>query len=302
MSMKGTMQSACDARVHLQFPHMLQSVNTSLGSFTLATLHPKLDGVSRGIRASGHWELRDLDDLAASSNEGSTLPSTGVFLDIGANFGYYSFAFAQRQWSVVAIEPMTQNRALMNLTKCRNRPQFDGVRVLPRALGSPEQLVSGDKCTVQTQDLNHLGRGKNAGNGALVCGRDARCSRKNSAFSYLPGHNHFCQEVELSTLDAQLDALGLAALDVVKLDVEGQECNVLAGGERMLFRTMRPALIMVEANLNATDVCARRYARRYGYTVHEMRTWMRDRNLVLARAEARARGKHPRGGHSADEM
>ena len=59
--MKATMQSACDARVRLPFPHMLQSVNTSLGSFTLATLHSKLDGVSRGIRASGHWELRDLD-------------------------------------------------------------------------------------------------------------------------------------------------------------------------------------------------------------------------------------------------
>ena len=62
--------------------------------------------------------------------------------------------------------------------------------------------------------------------------------------------------------------------------------QVLAGGERMLFRKLRPKLIMIEANLNETDACARRYARRHGYAVREMNVPMRDRNIILSRRDA----------------
>ena len=78
-----------------------------------------------------------------------TLPKHGgVFLDVGANLGYYSVLFASRGWRVVAVEPMARNRAALRASLCLNPHLTASVSLHSRALVSPSQ--SGLRCVARS--------------------------------------------------------------------------------------------------------------------------------------------------------
>ena len=68
------------------------------------------------------------------------------FVDIGANVGWYSFMYAQHGYEVLAVEPMTANRALINATMCKNPDVASRISVVAAALtdkatsGAPASL------------------------------------------------------------------------------------------------------------------------------------------------------------------
>jgi len=98
--------------------------------------------------------------------------------------------------------------------------------------------------------------------------------------------------VPLTTLDALLASehlRGLSSVDVVKLDVEGAECVVLAGG-RTLFTRYRPILILTEGKLASTRRCAAETAAAYNYTIYQLRD--RDHNWLWVRNEQSLWNEH----------
>lgn len=77
------------------------------------------------------------------------------------------------------------------------------------------------------------------------------------------------EEVRLDTLDAAWEAQGAPAIDIVKLDAEGEEENILKGGTRF-FATCSP-LVMFEVKSSATHNMALPQAfRDLGYDLYRL--------------------------------
>jgi FkbM family methyltransferase len=139
-------------------------------------------------------------------------------IDVGANIGFYSLLIAQRvgpQGAVFAYEPATEPRALLERNRTLNN--MTQIRILPIALsdGAREgRLVFG-----ASSELNALGT---SGAG---------------------------EDVPITSLDFELAAHGWTNPDFIKIDVEGEEERILAGG-REFFARCSP-LVMFETKTEA---------------------------------------------------
>ena len=202
--------------------------------------------------------------LAAASN----LSSLQSCSQIGANLGYFSLLFASHGWKVVSVEPMRRNRDALSASLCLN-PSLN-VSLYSRALVSPAKRHL--KCTARSFP-------RNQGNGVLSCGENLQCPRPIPDAS----RHHPCEPVTVTTLDELLAEVGVAVVDVVKIDVEGSECDVLDGGQTLLGR-LRPRVLQVEG-LRANVVrCVHEHARRFGYTILPERRGS-DQNIILYRVD-----------------
>jgi FkbM family methyltransferase len=136
-----------------------------------------------------------------------------VFVDVGANVGYHTARAARAvgpSGRVVAVEANPENARLLVLTVAANG--FDHVDVLPLALGD---------------HLGHVNFGVHIGsNGGFA--PDDVASLGSGRATIVP--------------TVTLDSLGLDRVDVVKIDVEGAESIVIAGGVETI-RRCRPAIV-----------------------------------------------------------
>jgi FkbM family methyltransferase len=144
-----------------------------------------------------------------------------VFIDVGANDGYYTLFAARRvgpSGRVIAVEPSSRERA--HLQRNLGRNGLDNVQVVAAALGAESGFV----------DL-HLAHGVHAGHNTLGDFAHDDVIRASS------------ERVALDTLDAVVSRQGLSRVDMVKIDVEGGEAGVVAGARHVLS-TARPVLLM----------------------------------------------------------
>ena len=156
------------------------------------------------------------------------LPLGGVVLDLGGNIGFWSIPMAKRG-VVHAYEPVPGNAE-----RLRENAQLNGVA---HRLAVHEVALSDSVGEVQITLREDFARGAGTGNAAIVIdSTDAR-------FQTLT--------IPTSTLDAEVARLGLASIDIVKLDVEGHEDLCLRGGRQALER-FRP-LMFVEWNRSYYD-------------------------------------------------
>lgn len=155
---------------------------------------------------------------------GQILKPGMTVLDIGANEGLYTLFSARRVGEtgrVVAFEPSSRERGKLQQNVARNR--LGNVTVVPAAVGSSEG-------TAALQIASGVHSGHNT-LGALV---------------YHDAPAVGVEHVSVERLDSVMDRLGVAKVDVIKIDVEGAEMHVLDGGRRTLI-AHRPVLL-VEAN------------------------------------------------------
>ena len=135
----------------------------------------------------------------------------GVFVDAGANLGWFSLQAARiaRVRRVVAVEPDMANHALLRTNIEANRAG-DRVSPVACALGAGPGLAR-----------LHAYKGSNLGRHSL-----------------LVDHGQGGSWVPVLSLDGLLGALGLAGEPVaaIKIDVEGYEPQVLAGAASALRR------------------------------------------------------------------
>ncbi|MDP1838059.1 MAG: FkbM family methyltransferase [Reyranella sp.] len=144
-----------------------------------------------------------------------------VFVDVGANDGYYTLFAARRvgpEGRVVSVEPSSRERGHLERNIARNG--IGNVTIVPAALGAAAGHA----------DL-HLAHGVHTGHNTL------------GQFAHDDVVPARVERVPLETLDAVVTRLGLPRVDVVKIDVEGGEANVIAGARAMLA-AMRPVLMM----------------------------------------------------------
>jgi FkbM family methyltransferase len=140
----------------------------------------------------------------------AALDSQAVFLDIGANFGYYSISLARQTGAkVVAFEP--QAEVAQQLSK---HVEINGLAA---------------RVHVQTVALSDV-----AGSVSMTCYEG---NTGKTAISDEPGG------VEVVRLDDWVKFNPLDRLDAIKMDVEGVEARVLRGGMETL-RRFRPKLLL----------------------------------------------------------
>lgn len=291
---------------------VVANLSTSVGAARMAVLDGR-DGVSEWIRRAGYWEWRSPDAMLSSRSgaavTGLPPPGAGVFLDIGANLGYYSLLYAMAGWTAIAVEPMLQNRRALRASLCLNPRLAPRVHVISTALASPSEF---GPCVATTLL-------RNGGNGRLACGaaarhincttevgigrcRDGRVSAACRGGSY---DIRACEDVPQMPLDALLRPGGRLhrllggpvgaqpgeppdqpgaqppRIDVVKIDVEGFECAVLSGAQALFDAKARPRFLQIEGNDRRSNRCARAEAARHGYAVREERSDIADLNLFL---------------------
>ena len=85
------------------------------------------DIVSDNILSSGSWEsgtgIMVLDTAATACSKLGVTKEDAIFLDFGANIGWYSLLFAATGHSVISFEPMQANERLFRRSICSN-PDF----------------------------------------------------------------------------------------------------------------------------------------------------------------------------------
>ena len=127
-----------------------------------------------------------------------------VFVDIGANVGYYSFLLHRNFETILAVEPHPDNVNILNAIKTENN--YSKVKICPFAIGDKD--ANGVKL--------YLGP---------HCGGHSLSSSGNQ-------EQHI--ETKMVTLKTLLE--NYEKIDLIKVDVEGAEWLVLEGAKNILNR------------------------------------------------------------------
>jgi FkbM family methyltransferase len=189
-------------------------------------------------------------------------------LDIGANMGFYSLLFAAAGYDVIALEPLAHNRRAIEATLCLNPALAPRIRLVPVALGMPRS--ESEVCVIESSTAT------NRGNGVMRCGEGLACTHSRKV----------CEQVRLRTLDAVLAELAPRSIEIVKMDIEGAECDALRGGQS-LFVKYAPQLVQVELKKPKVAACALEEAARHGYRFGQKRG--HDQNAVMTPASTATR-------------
>ncbi len=145
----------------------------------------------------------------------------GFYIDIGAGhpvFDNVSFAFYLKGWRGIAVEP---NPRLARLAQAI-RPRDRNINALAGA-------EPGEATFYLVDDFHGL---------STTSARNARAAQIQFGKSSQP------MSRPVTTLRALCEAHAPAAIDFLKVDVEGAEPEVLAGGD---WRRFRPKVVVVEA-------------------------------------------------------
>jgi len=171
----------------------LATVKTADGFLMSLDTH---DFIQRTIFLSGRWD----EDIAGTIR--ARLKSESVFVDVGANVGYFSLLAASRCARVISFEPNPICVSTLKSNIELNR--FGNVDVRPVGLSDRRGTA-----------VLHMSSDANLGAGSL----------NDTAGAALP--------IVLETLDDQLHD---TSPSLIKIDVEGAELQVLRGATSILHR------------------------------------------------------------------
>jgi len=169
---------------------------------------------------TGDYDGAKIGLLIALMQEGS------VFLDVGANVGFYTVPLArvarQKHGKVFAFEPLPSNFQRLQ-ENIRLNGLEDTISVIPVGLSS----AFGEATITLREDFL---LGGETGNAAILIadGRDEKYPSR---------------QIQLETLD-ELRSASIDRVDLIKIDVEGHEDHVLKGGAKTIARH-RP-IVMIE--------------------------------------------------------
>jgi FkbM family methyltransferase len=180
-------------------------VITPLGFKLVSGFHPAYK-----LMREGKFEIEETAII------GRLLSHIDVFVDVGANLGYYTCLASQRGKQVIAFEPQQQNLRCLTRNLVANGYQ-ELVEVFPVGLSEKPGLL-----TLY---------GASGPSASLIKGWAGYSSNYN-------------QLIPVSTLDNVLGARFLDKQLFVKIDVEGAEYQVLEGAQAMLDRAKKPVWLL----------------------------------------------------------
>jgi FkbM family methyltransferase len=143
------------------------------------------------------------------------LKEVDVFVDVGANIGYYTCLAGVAGVPVLAFEPYPRN--LWNLYESVRLNEQRGVEVFPIALGAEPGIAEIFGATGPSASLLQNWAG------------------------YSPSHRH---TISVNTMDAVIGHRVPGKRAFVKIDVEGFEYQVLQGAKQIIHATPKPTWLI----------------------------------------------------------
>jgi FkbM family methyltransferase len=214
-----------------QFLHLYEKASLSFAEgISLYDLLPG-DVISDNIAFNGFYELsltRRIHNLALKG---------GLFVDVGANIGYFSILWTSASMTSKAIcfEVSPRNIAYLSNNVERNSLS-DRILIIPKAASKQDGTIEFD-----------LGPTAQTGWGGIV-------NKKSESSIVVP----------MTRLDTELSDV---SIDVLKIDVEGADTWVLLGCEHLL-RSKRIKTIFFEQNVHRMELL--------GIPVGDAQTYLRD--------------------------
>jgi len=155
-------------------------------------------------------------EVAETALLGKFFEQTDLFVDIGANLGYYTCYALQNHKSVIAFEPQQQNLQCLLQNLVANEWN-ENVEVYPVALSDKPGLLT------------------------LYGASGPSASLVKDWAGYSPRYNKI---VPVITLDAILGSRSTDQRLLIKIDVEGAELGVLKGALKTIARVPRPIWLL----------------------------------------------------------
>lgn len=205
------------------------------------------------------------DDL---ESRGLSLPVDGVYLDVGANIGLFSIYLRDRCpfARIVGFEPMPEAFAALERNMASLSPPGIAIQL---AIGAQEGWAEFDYFPgVAALSTSHRDVGQRMADGLrrLLAGGSAADGvdgvLKKTGASGVAQDASFMEDLlrpqtvraRVSPLSAQMRALGLDRVDLLKIDTEGAEQDVLAGIDEADWPNIRQ--LLVEVHLGETVALA----------------------------------------------
>lgn len=194
-------------------------------SFKLFVHDPKdCQYISKSILNEGFWEKSFTSDVTQLLGDTLREAEKRLFLDIGANLGWFSLVAANLGHRVIAVEPMMYNVELLRAS-LKSNLNFEKLITIHHCAFSESTSTS---CIMPS----YAGGPQNEGNGQLVL----LTSKLNKTL---------CKEiVNMKRMDDVLQSLDERPY-LVKLDVEGHELLALKGGAQV-FGRLKPCIFVFE--------------------------------------------------------
>jgi FkbM family methyltransferase len=171
------------------------------------------DIVSTSIVKTKSWMPHQTTFINVLLSESLSKPA--VFLDIGANIGWFTMVMSALNHRVIAIEAMKTNTQLLQSSLAASKLQ-KSVRLHHHGISS----VRG-KCILYSDNLN-------VGDGHMTCGISADANLS----AVLPPNYSIREVIETKSLDALVQE----PINVMKIDVEGSELQVVMSGMQLFDR------------------------------------------------------------------
>ena len=213
------------------------------------------DIVSESIASRGAWEREDTERLMrlfpCKEEETTSAPMTnasvarscipnsfngkkGVFLDIGANIGWFSLVALSLGHSVIAFEPFERNVELIctSLHALETKGVRRNFRLHRRGLDYKQR-----ECELFQQE------NVNVGDTHSICDKETRRQFSTRGYTRLGWMN--TTTLDDALLEGAFD--GFDGVDIMKIDVEGFEPSVIAGGNRFFESKYAPKYIFMES-------------------------------------------------------
>ena len=150
--------------------------------------------------------------------------SDDVFLDIGANMGFYTVLASKYVDIVIAFEPINKNVALIELSLAISNSENCLIY---------QNIVSDQDTEFQFIEVSQSGLSR-----VVLDGE--KNIEKHIKEEYGEALTKISKYKSLT-----IDSLNLSRVDIVKIDVEGFELKVIAGAMET-FKRCRPRIIMIE--------------------------------------------------------
>ncbi|XRB07674.1 methyltransferase [Pycnococcus provasolii] len=230
-------------------------------SFRIAT-YGKNDIVSGSILAHGRWEPSTLEHLktALANKKGS------VYLDIGANIGYFALYVAALGYHVIAVEASQENANLIRYSLCLNPELKSRIKLHHVALAEKRM-----RCLLASPEGN-------SGNMNMDCKEEEGRALDFSGWMHWSGRRQREEVVMTVPLD---EVVGRdERVDVLKIDTEGFEYHALVGGQkhvlpkiRSVFSEFSPFMLRKQ---HTDPVAYLELLRKHGLQVHYQGDIVRD--------------------------
>ena len=183
------------------------------------------DVVGEFITKYHYWEkylsikvLKALDYYAKKKN----LENKDIYLlDIGGNIGWYTYFLGSYGYKIISFEASEVNSYILYKNYCLNKDT--NVTIINKGLDKEDK-----KCIIIT-------RTDNQGNGMIFCENRENFYNNSNGETY---------NIELTRLSRYYKFLSDKNLAFIKMDVEGDEANVIEGGQELISKYHVPFIMM----------------------------------------------------------